>query len=1009
MNFRIVRSIALAAACIAVVKAGFAKDDEQASRFLAYRPPAGALPATRHVTIDGLDAAVINNGRLLTPAGVEVSVGAPKPFGLAVAPNGHSLLTVNSGTTPFSITLVTDLGSSAPKTKLVNLHATFMGAVFSPDGQRFYISGGDNGNIWVGETGNGNIVGSINLNGAAHPLTRPLDPVAFGVRFKGTFPGRMTISSDGRWLYVVDQGAFQVHVIDTTKVAVGVEAGKVKEPDNFAAVVARIAAGRYPFDVSLSTDGRRLYVANVGTFQYRHLMPPNPTGNKDLDYPLCIPGAGYPDETVSDRTITISPVDPRHLPDALRDPAGIRCGYVKQTQDYTVPGLGSPNAPESNSVWTFDVTNPLAAVRTRVTKTGPSIAEKLSQSLDDDDDDEERAYAGAHPNTVVASREYLYVANGNDDSISIVGLSGEVVGKIKLSPLTGADARLKGVQPVALALSPDQQILYVAEAGLNAIGVVRLDGKSGRVLGHVPTGWWPASVAVSNDGRTLYVANARGRGAGPNNITAPDNLGSPKSATIGSVSIIPVPNSQQLGSYTTRVLKNNGFVSGISAAELSQMRRKVAWVQSQVKHVIFINKENATYDLLLGDITKTASGQAVNGQPAYSLGAAASPNHHALALKYAFSDNFYLEPSVSSDGHRWLTNTYTSEFEETHWPASYGGRRRDAGDDPASYLLYPGRLGFTDANSSPEPNDLNERGSIYLHLARNRKSFVNFGNGFEFAEVDEDSGTEPTGIRNHVNVPMEKVVRDNTDHLYPEYNTGIPDAPLPEDPGRFNRFGRFSQVFQSQYVNDGKCALPSYVDLYYPNDHGGGANDIYPDGSQPWSYTRFVQDNDDALGRTVELISKSPCWKDTVIFVAEDDGQNGFDHVDGYRSIFLAIGPSVKPGYLVTKHISLESIFKTVDLILGLPPLNLYDAAAADLLELWADPQSAPRDKLSATTSDAYRRPEMKYDTSNAIAWERATKNIDFGARDSKELILRDAIRRSEGLPRKKPEGRFED
>lgn len=1009
MSRKLVTLLALAGSLLGVAAPLHAKeDDARESRFLAFRPPAGKLPALRHVIVDGLDAAVINTGRLVTPAGVEVSVGAPKPFGLAIARNGAALATVNSGTKPFSITLVTDLASSTPKTTLIPVHAAFMGIVFSPDGQFFYASGGDNGNIWIGQTSIGKIIGSINLNGAAHPLTRPLDPVAFGTRFKGSFPGRMAISDDGRWLYVVDQGSFQVNVIDTGRITTGIDgSGKIGEPDNFAALVARIPAGRYPFDVTLSRDGQRLYVANVGTFQYSHLAPKNPSGNSDQDYPLCFPAVGYPDETATDAKITITPVDPRHLPDSLQDPNGIRCGYVKQAQDFTVPGLGSPNAPESNSVWVFDVRNPLSAARTKVVKTGPAIAEKLAESLKnrDDDEDDDKAYAGAHPNTVLATREYIYVANGNDDSVAVVSLRGEMVGRIPLSPLRGPDAKLKGVQPVALALSPDEKTLYVAEAGLNAVAMIRLQGRGGQVVGHLPTGWWPASLAVSNDGKTLYVANARGRGAGPT-LPGPDSLGSPKSSTIGSVSIVAVPDGQQLAKYTSRVMKNNGFETGIKAAELRALEEKVEWLRKRVKHVIFINKENATHDLLLGDITKTASGQPVNGEPSFSLGEAASPNHHRLALQYAFSDNFYLEPTVSSDGHRWVTNTYTSEFEETHWPASYGGRRRDAGDDPASYLNYPGRLGFTDANSSPEPNDLNERGSIYLHLARHRKSFINFGNGFEFAQVDEDSGTEPTGIRNHVNVPMEKVVRDATDHLYPEFNTGIPDAPLPEDPGRFNRFGRFKQVFESQYVKNGKCSLPSYVDLYYPNDHGGGANDIYPDGSQPWSFTRFVQDNDDALGRTVELLSKSPCWKDTVIFVTEDDGQNGFDHVDGYRSIFLAIGPSIKPGYLVTNHISLESIFKTVDLILGVPPLNLYDASAADLLELWPDPKAG---QTSERSERAYGHAEVRHDRSNASAWERATKHIDFGSPDAQELNLRDAIGKSEGLPRKKPEGRFSD
>lgn len=141
------------------------------------------------------------------------------------------------------------------------------------------------------------------------------------------------------------------------------------------------------------------------------------------------------------------------------------------------------------------------------------------------------------------------------------------------------------------------------------------------------------------------------------------------------------------------------------------------------------------------------------------------------------------------------------------------------------YGPYPGRLGFTDANGSPDPHDYNQHGGIYLHLARNGQSFLNFGNGFEFAIVDEDYGTEPTGIRNHVNVPMEKVVRDNSDHLYPEFNTHIPDSPLPEDPMRFSRFGRFQQVFEASLVDrqNNLCKLPAYVDLYFPNDHTGGA------------------------------------------------------------------------------------------------------------------------------------------------------------------------------------------
>jgi hypothetical protein len=369
----------------------------------------------------------------------------------------------------------------------------------------------------------------------------------------------------------------------------------------------------------------------------------------------------------------------------------------------------------------------------------------------------------------------------------------------------------------------------------------------------------------------------------------------------------------------------------------------------------------------------------------------ASPNHHELALRFALSDNFFLEPSVSSDGHRWLDNNYTTEFEETHWPASYGGRRNDAGNDPAVFTAYPGRLGFTDANASPEPNDLNEFGGIFAHLNRNARSFVNFGNGYEFAILDEDGATEPTGVREHVNVPMEKVVRDHSDHLFPSFNTHIPDAPLPEDPGRFSRFGRFKQVFESAYVDRrrGRCNLPQYVDLYYPNDHGGGARDINPDGPD-WSFKRFVQDNDAALGMTVDLVSHSPCWKDTVIFVVEDDTQNGLDHVDGHRSVFLAISPWVKHEHVGKGHASLSSIFKTVDLLLGIPALNQYDLAATDLSELFT----------SKPDFTAYDFVDVPYDGTPNAMWSTLTANVDFSTPDASELSLREAILRSEGLPR---------
>ena len=306
--------------------------DGRFSDFLKFSAPAGNRPATTDTVIDGVRAAILPNGRLVTPAGTEVNVQAPKPFGLALSPDGRMLATLNSGAGPFSLTLISQLGSASPTVKRIDVNASFLGVTFSPDSKRVYLSGGENGNVWVGDAVAGHIIGSVNLNGSSHPSDRPLDVVATPqLRFKGAFPGNMALTSQGRYLYVVDQGSFQVHVIDVSLIQTGVDGqGRITEPDNFAAVIGHVAVGRYPFGIALSADDRKLFVTHVGVFQYTHLRPANPTGDDNVDYPLCYPGAGYPDETRNDRVIEISKVDPRNLPDSLRDPDGIRCGYVAE-------------------------------------------------------------------------------------------------------------------------------------------------------------------------------------------------------------------------------------------------------------------------------------------------------------------------------------------------------------------------------------------------------------------------------------------------------------------------------------------------------------------------------------------------------------------------------------------------------------------------------------------------------------------------------------------------------
>ena len=336
---------------------------------------------------------------------------------------------------------------------------------------------------------------------------------------------------------------------------------------------------------------------------------------------------------------------------------------------------------------------------------------------------------------------------------------------------------------------------------------------------------------------------------------------------------------------------------------------------------------------------------------------------------------------------------YATEFEETHWPTAYAQKRAASGDDPEIIAGFPGRIAFSGANESPEPIDYNQHGGIFHHLVTHGRTVLNFGMGTELANVDEGADREPTGTSQHVNIPLMKAMRDNSDHLYAGYNTHIPDAPLPNAPERYSRFGRFEQVFNALLVDreKGECKLPSYTTLFLPNDHGGGPTDIEAD--NPWSFQRFVQDNDAALGLTLELISNSPCWKDTVIFVVEDDTQNGADHVDGQRSILLTLSPWAKREHVSHVHHSLPSVFKTIYLLLGVPPLNQFDAAASDLRGMFTNtPDFTPYvfQPVSYLTAQA---PETR-------AWQLATRNVEFGEMDGDEVNLRGAILATLGLPR---------
>lgn len=821
---------------------------------------------------------VIPNGRLLTPRGHQIEV-APHPYGLALSPDGSVAVTANSGVEPFSISIIRDVLSKRPSVQQVPpqaqtdkgiLAAVFMGLAITSDNQILYVGGGQEGKVFVFDLTTGHKLNEIDCNTSCR-----------GKRYEDSYVGDLVLSPDQKILYAVDQANFRLVAIDTKK----------------QNLVTSIRVGRYPFGITLSPDGKRVYVANVGMFEYSRILgtDPNDPERVGLKYP---PFAYLSKEAEE----------------------GI------EIDGFQVPGLGKPNVPESFSVWEIEVKNLEEARVTAKVKTGILVGQMVEDIP---------AVGGASPNSVVASAERVYVSNGNNDSISVIDTNKDKVVatiQLRLDPRLG---NLRGAIPFGLALSPNAKRLYVAEAGINAVAVIDVD--SNAVLGHIPVGWFPSKLAVSKDGQKLIVANAKGFGSGPNG--GPDFQPGPEGRYVGNlmkgtVSVLDIPKDRALEKETSKVIKNNFKFQKPSSKDIKQRQRNPIPLfpgkkESPLKHVIFIVKENRTFDEVLGG---KKGAKAAPSLARYGAGVTFTnkdktkrvkdvtvmPNHLALADRFAISDNFYCDSDVSADGHRWLVGVYPNEWVETNVAASYGDGREMKLDSSA-----PGVLAFTDASGTPIPEDYTEAGTIWDHFNRHGKDFYNFGLGFDFAPNIERQQFKYTGLRFVINYPMPAPLFERTSKFFATYNMSIPDQ---------FRVDMFIKEFNDRWLSEGST-LPSFLTIYLPNDHGTSE---HPQDGYPFRES-YMADNDLALGRVVEFLSRTPYWKDMAIFVTEDDPQGGLDHVDAHRSLLMVISPYAKRNYVGHAHYSFGSIMKTFWHVLGLPYLNQYDAGATDLADMFAD------------------------------------------------------------------------
>jgi len=864
---------------------------------IALSAPAGDRP-TR---IDRTRETVLPNGRLITPRGVQVTV-APHPYGLALSPSGQMLVTSNSGTSPLSVSVITDLASLHPEVVQIpeefshangdsDPDSVFMGLAIAPDNQTLYVSEGNNGRVGIFNLASRRELGYLSADG-------PFE----GKTYANSLTGELQLSHDGSWLYVVDMAHFRLIVFDI----------------HSRRAVASIPVGRMPFGLALSPDGHRAYISNVGTFRYS--LVPGYDANDKKNTGLDFPPFGYPSKEAEE---------------------GVEVGGRK------IGGLGDPNVAESNSVWVLDVADPAHAHVIARVRSGVPIGP--------------RVVGGSSPGGVVAGRRKVYVSNATQDSVTIIDAKTNRNEKTIVLEPSPSVRGLRGVLPFGLALSPDEQWLYVACAGINALAVI--DAHKGRVWGYIPTGWFPARVARSLDGKTVYLTNGKGFGAGPNGGSefhpGPEGtyIGD---ITKGTVSVIPVPQPQALEGETFQTLRNNGFLppSVTSLPQyLTYMKNPGSGEPSSlalqpsagglmnIHHVVYIVKENRTFDQVFGDLASSANGK-IDADPAlveYGTDvtvrgsekdgtslvehADVTPNHHELARRFATSDNFYVDGDVSVDGHHWLVNNYPIEMFEASWPPFYGHRLDFEADDDV-----PGRLEFIECN--PWPETYLEAGSLWEHLARNKVSFRNYGEGFDMGGEDESPGLEPSGVRLAANIPMPEVLFENTSRSYPTANLNISDQ---------YRYRAFKNEFDTRFADHHTAMLPQLLFLWLPNDHTAEPR---PKEGYPYRAS-YVADNDLALGKLVELFSHSAYWKDMAIFVTEDDAQAGTDHVDAHRSIVLIISPYAR-GVCHT-HVSTSSILKTIDLILGISYLNQYDAAASDLGSCFSDhPDFAPYTALPA-------------------------------------------------------------
>ena len=628
----------------------------------------------------------------------------------------------------------------------------------------------------------------------------------------------------------------------------------------------------------------------------------------------------------------------------------------------------------------------------------------------------DRISVPGQPNKMVLNRAQtlLYVAQDNANSVAVIDTNtNQVIDEIQdaTPPAVYANPQhYLGANPNSLALSPDEKTLYVTDGGLNAVAVIQLGSPGGSTfLGLIPTGFYPNAVSVSADGTMLYIVNGKSA-TGPNAqycdtsqsnaMTAACNASNQYDLQItkAGFQMVPVPSSGELSTLTARVINNDHLGRQLTPDQQSTM----AFLHNHIQHVIYIIKENRTYDQVLGDL------EVGNGDPSIvQFPEANTPNFHAIARNFVDLDNFYDVSDVSGDGWPWSTSARSTDVIEKEIPVNYAGRgidndsegtnrnlnvgiptttARDAADpltgsDPD---LLPGK-----ANVAAPDSDDGEQGQGYLWngalkaglTVRDYGFFLDLARYNLTAAPSLNIAEDPNAYADKLQVAYSTntVLSQYTDPYFRGFDNSFPD---------YFRFTEWQREFNN-YVTGGNLPSLSFVRLMH--DHFGNFTTAIDGVNTP---ELEIADNDYAVASVVQAVAKSPYAANTLVFVIEDDAQNGGDHVDAHRSTAFIVGPYVKQGFVDSTRYNTVNFLATMEAILGIEPLNLNDANAAPMANVFDTKQATW--KFTAVPSQYLAQTQLPIPASayaaattaqlrplhSAAWWAAQTRGMDFSVED---------------------------